>query len=363
MFEETTREETTREKNMREKRVVLGMSGGTDSSTAAILLQEQGYEVVGVTFVFHDGGEHHLEDAKALTDKLGIRHIVYDARELFREKILSYFVEEYMKGETPVPCVLCNNYLKWPLLAKIADEEGIYHIATGHYVRTVRHDDRIHIIAGSDPDKDQSFFLWGLPETILNRMLLPLGDITKAEVRAMAAARGYQKVSVKKDSLGVCFCPGDYRDYLKTQVDSNTILPGNYVDQQGKVLGKHEGYPFYTVGQRRGLGINFQKAVFVKEIIPAENKVVLAHLEDMYKTVMYLKEVHVNYPDEVANDREVICKIRYRKQETPCRVELLPGRKAIVTFLEPVNSVAPGQAAAFYRNGMVLGGGIIESAE
>lgn len=339
------------------------MSGGTDSSMSAILLQEQGYEVIGVTFIFHDGGEHHLEDARRLAERLNIRHIVYDARDLFREKILSYFVTEYMDGKTPVPCVLCNNYLKWPLLAKIADQEGAYHIATGHYVQTVLDGDRIHIKAGTDPDKDQSFFLWGLPPEILKRMLLPLGDRSKREVRELAAEKGFRQVSVKKDSLGVCFCPGDYRDYLRLQPEAAAIETGYYVDVDGKILGKHEGYPFYTVGQRRGLGINLNRPTFVKEILASENKVVLAPLGDMYKTVMHLKDVVVNYPDEVSHDKPVICKIRYRKQETPCRIDLLADRKAIVTFLEPVNSVAPGQAAAFYLNDLVVGGGIIVCAE
>lgn len=335
------------------------MSGGTDSSTAAILLQEQGYEVIGVTFVFHEGGEHHLEDAKALAAKLNIRHIVHDARVLFREKILRYFVDEYMRGETPVPCVLCNNYLKWPLLAEIADQEGIRYIATGHYVRTLKEANRIHITSGIDPDKDQSFFLWGLPVNILERMLLPLGDLTKEQVRKMAAERGYQKVSVKKDSLGVCFCPGDYREYLRSVVPADQIKTGYYVDQQGKILGHHEGYPFYTVGQRRGLGINMQRAVFVKEIIPDENKIVLAHLEDMYKEEMLLKDIHFNYPDEIRDCNDIICKVRYRKQETHCSIRLLEGNQALVTFAEPVNSIAPGQAAAFYRGEKLLGGGII----
>lgn len=348
---------------MYKNKVVLGMSGGTDSSMSAILLQEQGYEVIGVTFVFHDGGEQHLEDARQLAEKLNIKHIVYDARDLFRKKILRYFITEYMKGETPVPCVLCNNYLKWPLLAQIADEQKAYYIATGHYVRTKKEDDRIHIVTGIDPEKDQSFFLWGLPPQILNRMLLPLGGITKTQVREMAAERGFKQVSVKKDSLGVCFCPGDYRDFLRQQPESRSIVPGYYVDVNGKILGKHEGFPFYTVGQRRGLGINLNRPTFVKEIIATENKVVLAPLEAMYKTVMMLKDVVINYPDEVTHDQPVICKIRYRKQETPCRIDLLPDHKARVTFLEPVNSVAPGQAAAFYRNESVLGGGIIESAD
>lgn len=338
------------------------MSGGTDSSMAAILLQEQGYEVIGVTFVFHDGGEHHLADARHLAERLHIRHIVYDARELFREKILSYFVNEYMSGKTPVPCVLCNNYLKWPLLAKIADQEEAYHIATGHYVQTVRNNGRIHIQSGTDPDKDQSFFLWGLPPEILERMLLPLGAMSKRDVRELAAQKGFRQVSVKKDSLGVCFCPGDYRDYLRAQPEAAAIRPGYYTDSNGKLLGKHDGFPFYTVGQRRGLGINLNRPTFVKEIIAAENKVVLAPLNEMYKTVMHLKDVVVNYPDEIAHHQPIICKIRYRKQETPCRIELLPHNRAIVTFLEPVNSVAPGQAAAFYLQDWVVGGGIIEES-
>lgn len=339
------------------------MSGGTDSSMSAILLQEQGYEVIGVTFIFHDGGEHHLEDARQLAARLGIRHIEYDARELFREKILSYFVSEYMAGKTPVPCVLCNNYLKWPLLAGIADREGAFYIATGHYVQTVAEAGRIHIKAGVDPDKDQSFFLWGLPPELLERMLLPLGDRSKTEVRELAAAKGFRKVSVKKDSLGVCFCPGDYRDYLKLQPEASSIEPGYYVDEAGKILGKHEGYPFYTVGQRRGLGINLNRPTFVKEILSDENKVVLAPLADMYKTVMHLKDVVVNYPDDIAHHQPVICKIRYRKQQTPCRIDLLPDNRATVTFLEPVNSVAPGQAAAFYLGELLVGGGIIVGAE
>ena len=348
---------------MYKKRVVLGMSGGTDSSMSAILLQEQGYEVIGVTFIFHEGAEHHLEDARQLAERLSIRHIVYDARELFRSKIVRYFIDEYMKGETPVPCVLCNNYLKWPLLAQIADQEEAYYIATGHYVRTDRVGEQIFITAGIDPDKDQSFFLWGLSPEILKRMLLPLGNLTKTEVRQKAAERGFRMVSVKKDSLGVCFCPGDYREYLRQQPESAIVSAGYYVDSNGKILGKHDGYPFYTVGQRRGLGINLNRPTFVKEIIAAENKVVLAPLDEMYKTVMHLKEVVVNYPEEVAHDKPVICKIRYRKQETPCRIDLLPDHKAIVTFLEPVNSVAPGQAAAFYTGTRLLGGGIIVCAE
>lgn len=204
-----------------EKRVLLGMSGGTDSSVAAMKLQEAGYEVTGVTFRFYeqDGATEYLDDARALASRLGIEHITYDAREVFRSRVIRYFIDEYMAGRTPVPCVLCNNELKWPLLAKIADEKGIYWISTGHYVRKVLQGEKWYIAPAADRDKDQTFFLWGLKQDILRRMLLPLGDITKAEARAYAADRGFLHVATKKDSIGVCFCPLDYRSFLHHEVE------------------------------------------------------------------------------------------------------------------------------------------------
>ena len=251
-----------------DKRVLLGMSGGTDSSVAAMRLQEAGYEVTGVTFRFYEAGDEtgYLEDARALALKLGMKHITYDARELFRSRIICYFVEEYLRGRTPVPCTVCNNELKWALLAKIADEKGIYWISTGHYVRKVLSGGKYYIAPAADKDKDQTFFLWGLKQDILQRMLLPMGDITKNEARSYAAERGFGQVAAKKDSIGVCFCPLDYRSFLKREVPE-TLLPGKgrFVDEKGNFLGWHEGYPFYTVGQRRGLGIHLNKAVFVKE--------------------------------------------------------------------------------------------------
>ena len=325
------------------KKVVLGMSGGTDSSVTAMLLLEKGYEVIGVTFVFCDGAEHHLDDAKSLASRLGIKHIVYEAKDLFKTKITDYFISEYMAGRTPVPCILCNNYLKWPLLIDIADKEGAYYVSTGHYIKNQEVDGKWFISAGKDPDKDQSFFMWGLPVSIMKRMLLPLGDMTKQEVREYAAEKGFHRVSSKKDSLGVCFCPGDYRDYLRSQPQCKDIKPGIFVDINGKFISHNDGIPYYTVGQRRGLGVNFQKAHFVKDIFPEENKIVLATNEHMYKTEITLKDVVFNFPEvtsEILN-----CRIRYRKQNTPCRVKLTTDNSAKVTLLEPLNAIAPGQAA------------------
>ena len=370
------------------KRVLLGMSGGTDSSVAAMRLLEAGYEVTGVTFRFYELNDstEYLEDARHLAERLGIRHITYDAREIFREQIIEYFVHEYMVGHTPVPCTLCNNYLKWPLLSKIADEMGIFYIATGHYVRKVKVDDTYYITYAADSDKDQTFFLWGLKQDILRRMLLPMGDITKVEARAFAAERGFQKVAVKRDSLGVCFCPMDYRSFLKKWLVSNCqpqvsncqpqvsvgqpqvsagqtwsaeVRRGRFVDEKGDFIAWHEGYPFYTVGQRRGLGIHLNRAVFVKEIRPEKNEVVLASLQALEKTVMLLKDWNIVNRERLLGHADIIVKIRYRKQENHCTVTVTPDNFLHVQLHEPLTAIASGQAAAFYKDGLLLGGGII----
>lgn len=363
------------------KRVLLGMSGGTDSSVAAMRLLEAGYEVTGVTFRFYELNDstEYLEDARHLAERLGIRHITYDAREIFREQIIEYFVQEYMVGHTPVPCTLCNNYLKWPLLSKIADEMGIFYIATGHYVRKVKVDDTYYITYAADSDKDQTFFLWGLKQDILRRMLLPMGDITKVEARAFAAERGFQKVAVKRDSLGVCFCPMDYRSFLKMWLVSNCqsqvsvgqpqvsagqtwsaeVRRGRFVDEKGDFIAWHEGYPFYTVGQRRGLGIHLNRAVFVKEIRPEKNEVVLASLQALEKTEMLLKDWNIVNRERLFGYEDIIVKIRYRKQENHCTVTVTPDNFLHVQLHEPLTAIASGQAAAFYKDGLLLGGGII----
>jgi len=347
---------------MKENRsVLLGMSGGTDSSVAALLLQDAGYDVTGVTFRFHekDGNTEYLDDARDLCARLDIPHIVYDARELFRRQIVDYFIREYMEGHTPVPCTLCNNYLKWPLLRQLADERGICHLATGHYVRKRLLDGYWHITTGADADKDQSFFLWGLPQDILRRMLLPMGNLTKTEVRRMAGERGFLKAATKKDSIGVCFCPMDYRSFLRKEVPAGVIQKGKFFDEKGDFVAWHEGYPFYTIGQRRGLGVDLNRAVFVKEIIPSENKVILGDLKSLEKVEMRLKDWSIVHPSALLGKDDVIVKIRYRKQANRCTVTLQPDNTLHVQLHEPLTAIASGQAAAFYRGDVVLGGGII----
>ena len=333
------------------------MSGGTDSSVAALLLQDAGYEVVGVTFRFYekDGCTEYLDDARDLCRRLGIQHIVSDQRELFQSTIIDYFVREYMAGHTPVPCTLCNNYLKWPLLRQLADEMGIYHLATGHYVQKQKIEGHWHIINGADEEKNQSFFLWGLPQDILERMVLPMGSLTKQRVREIAEERGFLKAATKKDSLGVCFCPMDYRTFLRNNVSPERIQRGKFVDAEGNFIAMHEGYPFYTIGQRRGLGIDLNQAVFVKEILPAENKVVLGDLRSLVR----LQDWNIINPSQLLGRDDVVVKIRYRKQENRCTVTLSPDNTLHVQLHEPLTAIAPGQAAAFYRGDVVLGGGII----
>ncbi len=346
------------------KRVVLGMSGGTDSSVAAMLLQEAGYEVLGVTFRFYekDDDTSYLDEAVQLAQRLGITHRVVDMRSEFEQEIINYFVDEYMAGRTPVPCTLCNNRFKWRLLLAIADEEGIEYVATGHYVQKRQVGSNYYIIQGEDSDKDQSFFLWGMSNNLLKRALFPLGSYTKTTVREIAAHRGEQRVATKKDSMGVCFCPGDYRSFLATRVASDAIESGRFLDSSGKVLGKHRGYPYYTVGQRRKLeGIQFRHPMFVKEIDPIANTVTVAPLAEMYKSTMILTDVNIIDWNDFASDKEVTCKIRYRKQETPCTVTPQPNGRVEVYFHTPVNSIATGQAAVFYSNDSVLGGGIIDA--
>jgi tRNA-specific 2-thiouridylase len=338
------------------------MSGGTDSSVAAILLLEQGYQVTGITFRFWEEGENtHLQDAVRLAGQLGIKHITYDARDVFRENVVRYFVDEYLSGRTPFPCVKCNNELKWKLILEEANRLGCEKVAMGHYVNIVHENNSFFVSEGKDPDKDQSFFLWGLEQEQLSRIIFPLGQFHKTEVRAMAAIRGYKRVSEKKDSLGACFCQGDYRPFLKRQLadPDKCIFPGNFLDEEGNILGRHEGYPLYTVGQRRGL-IHLNRKVFVREIRPETNEIILAPLANMYKTEFLIRDVNVVDRSLFTDVFDVICRIRYRKQNTLCRVIFLEKERARVELAEPLESIAPGQTAVFYRNGMILGGGFIE---
>uniref|UniRef100_UPI003217EC95 tRNA 2-thiouridine(34) synthase MnmA n=1 Tax=uncultured Draconibacterium sp. TaxID=1573823 RepID=UPI003217EC95 len=346
------------------KRVLLGMSGGIDSSVSAMLLQDQGYEVVGITFLFSgtDKQNHHfLHDAKELAERLKIKHITVDLRIEFEKIVINYFIEEYSKGYTPFPCAYCNPILKFKYLNEYAEKENCDFIATGHYVKTGFYKGKKYLFQGMDPEKDQSFFLWGLERKVIDKLIFPLGKYEKTEIRKCAEQRGFISLSKKKDSLGICFIEGnDYRDFLKKAGVKSE--PGNFVDKNGNVLGQHSGITNYTIGQRRGLGINLNYPLFVAEISPDDNKIVLEKYDDLYRSKIIIINHYIidNQIDCVGID--LVVKVRYRLQETPCRLNILSDTRAEVELLKPEAMIAPGQTAVFYDGTRLVGGGFIESA-
>lgn len=348
---------------MRSKRVLLGMSGGTDSSVSAILLKEQGYEVAGLTFrMFGEEDEEpeFIKDARKLADELSIPHYVMDIRHEFEQSVLHYFETEYLAGRTPHPCVFCNNHIKWKYLALKADELGFNLLATGHYARIHRENEHYYVGRGKDPEKEQSFFLWGLPQEILSRIVFPLGEWNKTDVREIAASRGFTSVAGKKDSMGICFVPGNYRVFLEKRLGIKQQLPGegNFVSPNGEIMGTHKGYIFYTIGQRRGLGIHLNRALYVTEIRPKTNEVVLGAREDLLTDRILLKNYHLIDPAIISNC-EIIVRIRYRKQATPGTLHIIDRDYLEVKLSEPIVGEAAGQTATFYQNDLVVGGGWI----
>ncbi|QGY44240.1 tRNA 2-thiouridine(34) synthase MnmA [Maribellus comscasis] len=350
---------------MNKGRVLLGMSGGVDSSVAAMMLQNDGFEVVGLTFIFSElkgQNEIAVREAGKLAEEIGIKHFVCDLRSDFTKAIVNYFTQEYQNGRTPFPCAICNPELKFKNLLKNAEIYHCNYIATGHYARIKKHNGRQYIFEGTDTNKDQSFFLWGLGEDVLNKLILPLGGLNKTQTRTYANRLGFSYLSRKKDSLGICFIEeNNYRKFLKSKgLESK---PGYFVDIGGKVLGRHSGILNYTIGQRRGLGINANKPMFVSGISAATNEIVLSDYEDLYKNRILVSNMKCIDIQEFDKDRVFTVRIRYRLQNTPCKVELLQKGQAIIYLLEPVAMVANGQTAVFYDGDRVVGGGFIESSE
>ncbi len=345
---------------MSKQKVLLGMSGGIDSSISALILLEQGFEVIGVHFRFIDDDTEE-QSINFFSKKLGINSFTIDVRQEFRDKIINYYVDEYLAGRTPFPCAKCNNELKWKLMFQYADKFDCQFVSMGHYVRKVYEDGFWFVKEGIDSNKDQSFFLWGLSQPQLERIIFPLGEMTKQEVKKIAQQKGIQNIIEKKESVGVCFCPSNYRDFLKKELikREKTISKGFFFDEKGNKLGEHNGYPFYTIGQRRGLNLNLNKAVFVKEIYPNTNRIILASLDNMYKTNFYVSNYHLINAELLVNDFSVIVRIRYRKQNTPCNIKILSTKKIKVELAEPLESIASGQSAVFYKEKKVIGGGYI----
>lgn len=355
-------------------RVLVAMSGGLDSSVTALMLHEQGYEVIGITMKTWDyatsGGERKttgccslddINDARALAVDKGFPHYILDIREEFGEYIIENFTHEYLAGRTPNPCVLCNTHIKWDALLKRADKLGCEFIATGHYAN-VRHENGRYIVSkGIDESKDQSYVLWGLKQEALARTLFPMGKFHKTEIRQMALDYGYTSLAKKAESYEICFIPdNDYRGFLKRRVPEleAQVAGGNFVDTQGNIIGKHEGYPFYTIGQRKGLGQAFGRPVFVTHIDPQTNTVTLGDEEDLDSGELYVRDVNFGKYAQITDGMEVTAKIRYKDAGSAC-VLYHEGNMLRAHFPVKVKAVTPGQSAVFYEGNDVIAGGFI----
>jgi len=361
------------EKNMNDKRVLVGMSGGIDSSATCLMLQEQGYEVVGVTMRTYDSPSKfkqygksqpdYVVEAKLLAKKLGIEHHVADLRKTFQKKIIASFVNEYLEGRTPNPCVLCNPLFKFKMLADWADKLDCAYISTGHYSRIVRYRDRTYIEMGDDPKKDQSYFLWRLGQDVLNRCLFPLGGWTKAQVRDYLLEKGFEAKSREGESMEVCFIEGDYRDFIREQVpDIDTrVGEGNFVDEQGRKIGRHKGYPYYTIGQRKGLEIALGQPAYVLKLNSEKNTVMLGSAESLKAEYMLVENMMAVNSNEIFGGENVSVRIRYHGEPIPCTVSKLDDGRELVHFLSEASAVTPGQSAVFYCGKRLLGGAFIAS--
>ena len=354
---------------MRErKRILVGMSGGIDSSATCIMLLEEGYEVVGVTLRTWDlpntpPTPKYIEEAKNLAEQLGIEHYVADVRERFKDTIIKYFIDEYLQGRTPNPCVMCNPLIKERVLCEWADKMDCEYIATGHYCKIEEKNGNLYIVAGEDVTKDQSYFLWKLPQDILKRMKFPLGGFTKQQVREYLAEKGYQNKSQGGESMEICFIESDYRVFLRSycpDIDSK-IGPGIFVNNNGATLGNHKGYPYYTIGQRKGLEIALGYPAYVLRINAEKNTVVLGTAEDLKAEYMLLEDYNIPDFNELQIADNLCVRIRYRSKPIPCQVHKIDEKYLVVKFLEEASAITPGQSAVFYDGQRVIGGAFIAS--
>ena len=360
----------------RNGKVLMAMSGGIDSTVAAVMLKEQGYDVIGITMKTWDYASSgsskketgccsldSINDARAIATEHGIPHMILDIRSEFGESVIDDFVGEYMAGRTPNPCIMCNTHIKWDALLRRADRLGCDFISTGHYAQ-VRFEEGRHIISkGIDEWKDQSYVLWGLAQENLARTIFPLGQYHKPEIKQLALDWGYQALAQKPESYEICFIPdNDYRSFLSRRVPDleGKAGEGDYVTKAGTLLGKHKGYPYYTIGQRKGLDIALGKPMYVVEIVPETNTVVLGEESDLAKQDMLVHHVNLQKYDSLPNlGLDVTTKIRYKDKGTPSLITGNGEDAVLNTFYQPAKGVAPGQSAVWYEGNDVVGGGHI----
>ncbi len=356
-------------------RVLVAMSGGVDSSVASVMLHEQGYEVIGITMKTWDyasaGGSSKetgccsldsINDARTLAVNYGFPHYILDIRDEFGDFVIDNFVEEYIAGRTPNPCVLCNTHIKWEALMKRADKLDCEFIATGHYANIRMHDNGRYVISkGKDENKDQSYVLWGVSQENLARTQFPLGSFTKKEIRQMALDMGQKELANKSESYEICFVPdNDYRAFLRHKVPTldQQFGPGNFILSDGTVVGKHIGYPYFTIGQRKGLGIALGKPMFVIEILPESNTVVLGEEHELEKSHAYVRNVNFVKYAGLDQPMEAISKVRYKDSGALSTISQ-EGDKVRIDFVHNVKGIAPGQSAVFYEGNDLLGGGFL----
>ena len=357
---------------MEKKKVVVGMSGGVDSSVAAYLLKEQGYDVIGVTMqIWQDEEEtvqeenggccglSAVEDARRVAAALDIPYYVMNFKKEFQKYVIDYFMDEYLNGRTPNPCIACNRYVKWEALLTRSMEIGADYISTGHYARIdVLPNGRYAIKHSATRMKDQTYALYNLTQDQLKRTLMPVGEYSKEEIRAIAE-KIHLKVASKPDSQDICFVPdGDYAEFIRRE-SKKEVPEGNFVSTDGKILGRHKGITHYTVGQRKGLGLSLGHPAFVLEIRPETNEVVIGTNEE--SMTRFVKANHLNFMavEDIEGEMRAFGKIRYNNKGAPCTVKRTGEDEILCTFDEPVRAVTPGQALVLYDGDYVLGGGTI----
>ncbi len=359
---------------MASKKVMLGMSGGVDSSVAAAILLRQGYEVIGVTLqIWQDMDEEAkkseggccslsaVDDARRVANKLGIPYYVLNFKDIFNKTVIEYFMEEYFKGRTPNPCIACNRHVKWQAMLDKAVAMGIDYIATGHYAKVVKDSaSGRYILKKSVTDrKDQTYALYNLTQEQLSRTLMPVGDYSKEQIREIAKEIGLS-VATKPDSQEICFISdNDYGRFL-SENSSSKIIPGKFVDTNGKVLGTHKGIVHYTVGQRKGLGIAFGKPMFVVALDAENNRVILGEDSEVFADTLTASDLNFISMEGPYDGMRVSAKIRYSAKESPATIWLMGEKQVRVVFDTPQRAITPGQSVVFYDGDVVVGGGTID---